>query len=146
MTAGPFEVEAVVEQHPDGTDSHHVRVALSPVAWRELVGDVARGCLLAMAHGEPLIAKLTAAGVGGNDVERMDALTRLVQILEAAGQGPASWLLTTDQADPLIIDLEHAADDPSECPTCHRWIQRPSSLNTLTGCGRCAARQNGENP
>jgi hypothetical protein len=89
---------------------------------------------------------LAAAGVPLNDVDRMDALTRLEQILTSSGgRDAAVWTLHPDRAGELGVELDTAAGEPSTCESCGRWIEQPSSLNTLTGCGRCHARQMGEN-
>ena len=138
----PFVVEAVVEQHPDGTDSHHVRATLTDAAWRNLVGDIARAMLRARSAGQATTAKLYGAGYPVNDRHRMDALTDLVRSLQSVGQGPASWLLTADdQTDALAEALDVAQAIPSACWSCGRWIEQPSSLDVSTGCARCHERR-----
>lgn len=144
IAAGDLDPTFVVDQVADNDDNdvgtHAVRVTLTPVQWRQVVGDIARAVYRGRQH-TPLYPLLLAAGRPTNDVDRVDALTRLVQRL---GMDAPSWELTPERAAALVVELDEAAQEPASCESCGRFIEQPSELTVLTGCGRCAARQNGE--
>jgi hypothetical protein len=131
-----FEVDQIAENAPTGEGLHRVQVRLSTVAWRQLLGDIARAAMKARAARRPIWAAFL--GAGATDVrglERLDAITRLRVIL---GMEDPSWDLSPEEATALGNALLEAAEEPESCD-CGRFIERPSSLTTGSGCQVCAA-------
>lgn len=133
----PLEVTQVAYD-----ETHEVVVTLSPVQHRQLLGDFARAVAATRSAGASNFALLLQAGRPGNDLRRMDALTRLVDRL---GLQPCSWTLTLEQAEALSADLDEAAEEPPSCD-CGRFIPKPSDLTTPDGCEQCAPRRIGIEP
>jgi hypothetical protein len=110
-----FTVTPIVDGDHDIT-THTVQVGLSDVAWRQLVGDIARAVFATRMHS-PLYPLLLAAGQPTNDLDRVDALTKLVARLNDASRGtlhafPPSWDITPEEAMALGCEMAEAADDP----------------------------------
>lgn len=121
----PLEVTQVAHD-----DAHAVRVQLSDVTWRMLLGDVARHVTRAPGG----YALLLAAG-RGRGLQRTDAIGALVRRLDME---PHSIQLTPDEASVLSLDLSDAAAEPDTCRTCDAFVDRPSDLSDQ--CGRCTDR------
>jgi hypothetical protein len=149
--APAIESPFVVEQHASNDDHgdgiHEIRVALTPAAWRTLVGDIARAIYRTTEPGgRGIVHLIYAAGRTRDDMDRHDALTALLQRLEVHMPNDAgrSWMLTPDQAGGLLAELDEALVEPETCPTCGRFVEQPSQLSALTGCASCHGRQMGE--
>lgn len=139
----PFTVQQYANNDTDGNGIHQVHIDLTAHTWRNVVGDIARAMWSAVNDGQPVVAKLVAAGRPENDADRVHALGRLVALLEPY-QPRRSWSLTPEQALMVAALLDDAAQEPSSCEGCGLLIEQPSQLNVLTGCAACYARQHGE--
>lgn len=115
-TQPTFTVDAIVEEDKHGAVTHDVQVTLSAVQWRMLLGDIARAFHRARTSGQPVTAKLVAAGHPDNDLARMDALTDLQRLL---GMAPPAWLVAPEEAGTLALALADAAEERPECECGH---------------------------
>lgn len=138
-----FDVCPVIDGDHDIT-THAVRVQLTDIAWRELVGDIARAVYAAREH-TPLYPLMLAAGRPTNDLDRVDALTKLVGRLNSAANPlphpfPPMWDLTPEFADAMAMHMNDAADAPKVC-ACGNVVRQPTQLTTA--CEFCDERKGG---
>lgn len=129
----PLIVTRLVEndRHHPGDYTHSVRVDMSRVEWRMLLGDVARATVA--RYGVGILAKMLAAGDPARGAaERQDALTRWVAAL-----GVPRWHILLDPHDALALaaELDEAAEEPRDC-TCGRVVDVHGGDN----CGVCLER------
>lgn len=134
-----FDVVPIIEDERDGL-RHEVRLTLTDVQWRQLVGDIAARVLTLRGQGRPVLTKLLAAGHRPSGTVQQDALTELVQMLAgpthrgSAHTLPPMWDLSPEDAGALVLALSEASDDPVFCP-CGAVVQQPTQLtNTCGGC------------
>lgn len=144
----PLTAQPRIEQERDGTVTHVVEVRLSDVAWRMLVGDIARRLhAIRGANTVAIWALLHRAGEPRGSIGREDALTDLVALLggptfRGSPHGlPPTFELTIDQADSLIFALAEATEEPVVC-ACGNVVQQPTQLTTT--CGPCVDRLGGD--
>ena len=140
-----FTVTPIVDGDHDIT-THTVQIALTDVAWRQLVGDIARAIYDRRTHAG-IYALILAAGRPVNDQDRADALTKLVARLNgrvAPGSNytlPPMWDLAPESAMAFGSELAEAAEDPAVC-RCGNVIAKPSELTTT--CDQCVTRLGGD--